>query len=50
MNTTDDTFREKIESCARSAHERINTLKVLHENNINTYVFISPIFQRDNRL
>lgn len=44
MNTTDDNFRKKIESCASSVDERINTLKVLHENNINTYVFISPIF------
>nr|WP_279325319.1 radical SAM protein [Clostridium sp. D46t1_190503_E9] len=44
MNTIDDTFREKIEPCASSVDERINTLKVLHENNINTYAFISPIF------
>ncbi|MBE6049292.1 MAG: radical SAM protein [Clostridium sp.] len=44
INTTDDKFREKIEPCASSVDERINTLKVLHENNIKTYAFISPIF------
>lgn len=29
---------------ASSIKERINTLKILHENNISTVAFISPIF------
>lgn len=42
--TLDDEFRKIIEPNASSVGERIETLKLLKDNNISTYLFISPIF------
>lgn len=42
--TLDDEFRKGIEPNASSVNERIETLKLLKDNNISTYLFISPIF------
>lgn len=44
MNTLDDEFRLQVEPCASSVNDRIETLKMLKNNGIKTYVFISPIF------
>lgn len=44
MNTMDDTFRKEIEPFASSIERRINALKILHDEGISTYLFMSPIF------
>jgi len=44
LNTIDDNFRKKIEPKASSVEDRINVLKILRENNIKNYLFMSPIF------
>ena len=44
MNTVDDYFRKLIEPKASSVEERINVLKILKENKIKNYLFMSPIF------
>lgn len=44
LNTVDDNFRKDMESGAVSISRRIDLLKELKAQNINTYVFISPIF------
>ncbi|MDR2909747.1 MAG: radical SAM protein [Bacteroidales bacterium] len=44
LNTMDDHFRKLIEPKASSVEDRINVLKTLRENNIKTYLFMSPIF------
>lgn len=43
INTVDERFKNYMDK-ASSIKERINTLKVLHENNIHTVAFVSPIF------
>ena len=43
INTVDEKFKNDMDK-ASSIKERINTLKVLHENNIHTVAFVSPIF------
>lgn len=43
INTVDERFKNDMDK-ASSIKERINTLKVLHENNIYTVAFVSPIF------
>lgn len=43
INTVDEKFKNDVDK-ASSIKERINTLKVLHENNIHTVAFVSPIF------
>ena len=43
INTIDERFKNDMDK-ASSIKERINTLKVLHENNIHTVAFVSPIF------
>ena len=43
INTIDERFKNDMDK-ASSIKERINTLKILHENNISTVAFISPIF------
>ena len=43
INTLDENFRCDMDH-ASSIEERINTLKVLHENGIHTVLFMSPIF------
>lgn len=43
INTVDERFKNDMDK-ASSIKERINTLKVLHENNIHTVAFVSPIF------
>lgn len=43
INTLDENFRCDMDN-ASSIEERINTLKVLHENGIHTVLFMSPIF------
>jgi len=44
LNTLDDNFRKLTEPHASSVDKRINALKTLHENGIETYLFMSPIF------
>ncbi|MCK9426098.1 MAG: radical SAM protein [Ignavibacteriaceae bacterium] len=44
LNTLDDSFRKSTEPFASSVERRINALRVLHENGIETYLFMSPIF------
>lgn len=43
INTVNERFKNDMDK-ANSIKERINTLKVLHENNIHTVAFVSPIF------
>lgn len=43
INTIDERFKNDMDK-ASSIKERINTLKILYENNISTVAFISPIF------
>lgn len=43
INTLDEDFRSDMD-CASTIEERIEAMKVLHENNIRTTCFISPIF------
>ncbi len=43
-NTLDDVFSKKTEPGASLASARLSALKQLYENNISTYLFISPIF------
>ena len=43
INTVDEAFRKDMD-CASSITERIDAMKVLHENGIKTATFISPIF------
>ena len=44
MNTVDDNFRKTIEPKTSSVEDRVNVLKILKENNIKNYLFMSPIF------
>lgn len=44
IGQADDEIRARLEPGAPSINERINALKILHENKIKTAVFISPIF------
>lgn len=43
INTLDEKFKAEMDRASTIA-ERINTLKVLHENGIKTVLFMSPIF------
>lgn len=43
INTLDETFKDDMDK-ASSIKERIETLKKLHEANISTVLFMSPIF------
>ncbi len=43
INTLDENFKKDMDK-ASSIEERIETLKVLHENHIKTVLFMSPIF------
>lgn len=43
INTLDENFKNDMDN-ASSITDRLNTLKVLHENGIYTVLFISPIF------
>lgn len=43
INTTDEQFKNDMDK-ASSINDRINALKVLHQNGIKTACFISPIF------
>lgn len=43
INTLDEKFKNDMDK-ASSIKERLNTLKVLHENNIHTIFFMSTIF------
>ena len=43
INTLDEDFRKDMDN-ASSIAERLNALKVLHENGIYTILFLSPIF------
>ncbi len=40
----DNKFSKELEPLASSPNERIKTLRILNKENINTYLFISPIF------
>lgn len=44
LNTLDDSFRKDIEPFAPSVDRRINALKELKQNGIETFLFMSPIF------
>lgn len=44
LNTLDDSFRKDMEPHASSVNRRLSALKTLHESEISTYLFISPIF------
>lgn len=43
INTIDEEFRKDMDDAA-TIEERLDTLKVLHENGIHTVLFMSPIF------
>lgn len=43
INTLDESFRSDMDN-ASSIKERLDTLKELHNNNIHTVLFMSPIF------
>jgi len=43
INTLDEDFRKDMDN-ASSISERIDAMKTLHDNGINTVAFISPIF------
>lgn len=43
INTLDERFREDMDN-GSSIEDRLNTLKILHENGIYTTLFMSPIF------
>lgn len=43
INTLDEKFRSDMDN-ASSIRSRLETLKILHENNIKTILFLSPIF------
>lgn len=43
INTLDESFKNDMDN-ASSIKDRLNTLKVLHDNGIKTVLFISPIF------
>lgn len=43
INTLDEKFREDMDN-GSSIEDRLNTLKILHENGIYTTLFMSPIF------
>lgn len=43
INTTDENFKNDMDQ-ASSIKERFETLKILHENGIETILFMSPIF------
>ncbi len=44
LNTLDESFRKKIEPRASSIQNRLQALKTLKNENISTYLFISPMF------
>jgi DNA repair photolyase len=44
LNTLDEGIRKKLEPYASSIHNRINAIKKLNNEGIDTYIFISPIF------
>ncbi len=44
LNTLDDDFRRDMEPGAPSVERRLKALKILHNEGIKTYLFISPIF------
>jgi DNA repair photolyase len=46
LNTLDDSIREKLEPKASSIEKRLNAVKVLHNEGIYTYIFLSPMFPR----
>lgn len=43
LNTLNENFRSDMD-CASSVEERLNTLRILHENGLYTILFMSPIF------
>jgi len=43
VNTLDEQFRSDMD-CASSIQQRLETLKTLHENGIDTVLFMSPMF------
>ncbi|WP_051530088.1 radical SAM protein [Anoxybacteroides tepidamans] len=44
INSTNDDIRNIFEPKAKSVYKRIEALKILNREGINTYLFISPIF------
>jgi DNA repair photolyase len=44
LNTLDDTIRRKIEPAASSVTKRIDAVKKLNDEGIDTYIFLSPMF------
>ena len=49
MNSLDDAFRKMTEPYASSVERRIETMRVLHDAGIRTYLFMSPIFPEITR-
>ncbi len=46
----DSGLSRKLEPCASSPQQRLETLKRLHKEGINTYLFISPIFPKISKI
>jgi DNA repair photolyase len=44
VSTVDDRFRKMVEPKASPVEDRFNVLKILRENGIKNYLFMSPIF------
>ena len=44
LNTLDDAVRKKLEPGAPSIERRLNAVKTLNAEGINTYLFLSPVF------
>jgi DNA repair photolyase len=44
INTLDEAIAKLLEPLASKPKERLNLVKKLKENNLNTYIFISPFF------
>lgn len=45
INTLDESFKDNMDN-ASSIKARLNTLKMLHENEVHTVLFMSPIFPK----
>ncbi|MDR2534587.1 MAG: radical SAM protein [Treponema sp.] len=44
LNTLDDSIRKALEPHAPSVNRRLNAIKLLHDEGLDTYIFLSPIF------
>ncbi|MDR1460091.1 MAG: radical SAM protein [Campylobacteraceae bacterium] len=46
INTVNDDIRKQIEPYASSIEKRIEALKILHSESIDTWIFVSPMFPK----